>query len=181
MDWLKAIIEKTKLQYILISVLVTAIYFKFINTDTVVLIIVFCATYLIVNSIHHLSNRWSENSRKAAVERENMQYNMSKYEQHKEDVWHMFLSLNDRDLQLLTSLYRNESADPTNKYVRIIPNLKYHTYSMLEEKLHIPKGDRSYYPCIFSQRYGESYVMRFEGNFYELVKHYCETGRKDKQ
>lgn len=181
MDWLKAIIEKTKLQYILISVLVTAICFKFINTDTVILIIVFCATYLIVNSIHHLYNRWSENSHREKERQKEKQYNISKYEEHKEAVWHMFLSLNERDLQLLVSLYRSETTDPTNEYVRIIPNLRYHIYSLLEEKLHIPKGGRSYSPCIFSERYGESYVIKFDGNFYELVKHYCETGRKEKQ
>ena len=181
MDWLKAIIEKTKLQYILISVLVTAIYLKFINTDTVVLIIVFCATYLIVNSIHHLYCKWSEKSRIEGERQKNMQYNMSKYEQHKESIWHMFLSLNDRDLENIMSLYRNETKDPANEYIRIIPNHKYHIYSLLEEKLHIPRGDRSYYPCFHTERYGENYVIKIDDTFYELVKHYSETGRKEKQ
>lgn len=179
-DFLKAVIEKLRMDLLLAALAISIFLFKVIGFDVWWMVFSFCIAYLILIGIEHwakhiktnIANEKKARLRSAEQEREDAFY--------KEEVWKRFFALDERSLQLVKEIYLSEK-DPQNpliRYVRDYGNIAFEIERSVDFR--VSEGDRRYRPLLHAEIIANASVITFDPYYLALVEHFVKTGKKER-
>lgn len=179
-DFLKALVEKLRVDLLLASLAIAILLFKLCGFDAWWLVFVFCVSYIVLLGVE----KWLNNLRKKKDSKKRAKARAAMVKQDEDDlneeVWKRFYALDPRMLGLLKTIYLAE-RDPANNLIRYIHDggaLAYEVENSYDFK--IPKGNMVYYPLLYAEHIANASVISFQPFFMMLVARYVETGRKER-
>lgn len=180
LDFLKALVEKFRVDLLLASLAFAILLFKLYGFDAWWMIFVFCVTYIVILAVEN----WLKGFRKKKELKKQAIARAVKDKQEEEDfneeIWKRFYALDDQTLGLVKTIYLAE-RDPVNPLIRY-----FHDGGALAFEIdnsydfRIPKGNRVYYPLLYSEHLANASVITFHPYYMKLVARYVETGRRER-
>ena len=180
MEFLKALVEKLRVDLLLASLAIAILLFKVFGFDAWWMVFAFCVTYIFLLGVEKRVKTVRE---KKGMEKQKMAQNAKSRQEavrHNEEVWKRFYALDSQLLDLLKTIYQAET-DPANPLIRYIHDGGALAYQIDDSYgFRIPGGDRVYYPLLYAEHLANTSVITFHPYYLKLVARYVETGRKER-
>jgi hypothetical protein len=180
LDFLKAFVDKLRVDLLLGSLAVAILLFKLCGIDAWWMVFAFCVAYIGLLCIEHAIKviREKKESKSRAIA------NTARLRQEEEDlnvkIWKRFYAMDSQALDLVKTIYL-APKDPTDSLTRYVQDGGTLAYEINENSVFwIPKGDRVYYPLLYAENLSHASVISFHPYFMKLIAHFVETGRKEK-
>ena len=180
LDFLKALIDKLRVDLLLASLAIAILLYKLCGFDIWWMVFVFCVTYIVLLGMELL---FKDIRKSKEVKREYIAKVVEAKQEEEylnEEIWKRFYALDTQTLVLVKTIYFAE-RDPNNPLIRYIQdggNVAYH----VEQNyfFRIPKGDRVYTLLLYAEHLANTSVITFQPYFLKLVAQYVKTGKKER-
>lgn len=180
LEFLKALVEKLRIDLLLASLAFAILLFKLCGFDAWWMIFVFCLTYIAILGIEKLLRcirKKRESKRQNLVKAANAR---QEEEDLNNEVWKRFYALDSQTLGLLKKIYLAEE-DPANPLIRYVHDggaLAFEIDRSYDFK--IPAGNRVYCPLLYAEHLAQASVITFHPYYMKLVARFVETGRRER-
>ena len=171
-DFLKALVEKLRVDLLLASLAIAILFFKLCEFDAWWMVFVLSVSYIttlgVENGFKAIMKK--RESKKKAIDQ------AAKTRQEEEDlneeIWKRFFALDSQSLWLLKAIFVAEK-DPTNPLIRYVRDGGSLAYEIDKSYVfRIPEVDRVYYPLLYAEHLANSSVITFQSYYMKLVARY---------
>lgn len=181
-ELLKKIEIKTNpLLIAILVVLITAKLGYSQNSKVLDFAIILLTVYLIIIFVVWLFNAIKQNNNEKKYKRESLKKNAERYNHTNELIWNFFLGLSERKLNILIELINLPEAG--SKYKRVVPPTSTLKSQLFYDDFQIPVNFRQNLVILnVSNGYemDSPTVVDIDSTMYGFVKHYIDTGRKER-
>ena len=143
-DFLKAVIEKLRMDLLLAALAISILLFKVIGFDVWWMVFSFCIAYLILIGIES----WIKRIKISMINEEKARHQSAEQKREdaffKEEVWKRFFALDEHSLLLVKDIYLSEK-DPQNPLIRYVRDHGKTAYEIERSvDFRVSEGDRWY-------------------------------------
>ena len=181
LDFLKALIDKLRVNLLLASLAVAILLYKLCGFDIWWMVFVFCVTYIVILGIELL---FKDIRKGKEVKRKHIAKVLEAKQEEaylNEEIWKRFYALDNQTLDFVRTIYYAE-RDPNNPLIRYIQDGGNVAYLVEQNYIfRIPKGDRGYSLLLYAEHLTNNSVITFQPYFLKLVAQYVKTGKKERE